>query len=60
MLIIGCDFPSRSQQIAMVDTKTGELMEHGNGEAKKKFYAELQQPVRVGMEGTGYANGSSG
>ena len=58
MLIIGCDFHSRFQQIAMVDTETGELierrLEHGNGEAKK-FYAELQQPVRVGMEATGYA-----
>jgi hypothetical protein len=57
-LIIGCDFHSRFQQIAMVDTETGELLErrleHGNGEAKK-FYAELQQPVRVGMEATGYA-----
>ena len=28
--------------------------EHGNGEAEK-FYAELQKPVRVGMEATGYA-----
>jgi transposase len=58
MLIIGCDFHSRFQQIAMVDTETGELierrLEHGNGEAKK-FYAELQKPVRVGMEATGYA-----
>jgi transposase len=58
MLIIGVDFPSRFQQIAMVDTETGELierrLEHGNGEAKK-FYAELKKPVRVGMEATGYA-----
>jgi len=58
MLIIGCDFHSRFQQIAMVDTETGELIErrldHSNGEAKK-FYAELQKPVRVGMEATGYA-----
>ena len=58
MLIIGVDFHSRFQQIAMVDTETGELierrLEHGNGEAKK-FYAELQQPVVVGMEATGYA-----
>jgi transposase len=42
----------------MVDTETGELierrLEHANGEAKK-FYAELQKPVRVGMEATGYA-----
>src|SRR5215475_11271135 len=58
MLIIGCDFHSRFQQIAMVDTETGELIErrldHNNGEAKK-FYAELKKPVRVGMEATGYA-----
>ena len=58
MLIIGCDFHSRFQQIAMVNTETGEVterrLEHGNGEAKK-FYAGLQKPVRVGMEATGYA-----
>jgi len=58
MLIIGCDFHSRFQQVAMVDTETGELierrLEHGKGEAKK-FYAELHPPVRVGMEATGYA-----
>ena len=58
MLIIGVDFHSRFQQVAMVDTESGELierrLEHGNGEAKK-FYAELQGPVRVGMEATGYA-----
>ena len=42
----------------MVDTESGELierrLEHGNGEAKK-FNAELHEPVRVGMEATGYA-----
>lgn len=58
MLIIGVDFHSRFQQIAMVDTETGELverrLEHENGEAKK-FYAGLQKPVLVGMEATGYA-----
>ena len=58
MLIIGVDFHSRFQQIAMVDTEAGELierrLEHGNGEAKK-FYAGLHPPVRVGMEATGYA-----
>jgi transposase len=58
MLIIGCDFHSRFQQIAMVDTETGELiecrLEHRNTEAEE-FYASLQKPVRVGMEATGYA-----
>ncbi len=37
MIIIGCDFHARMQQIAMLDTETGELiekrLEHGNGEA---------------------------
>jgi len=27
MLIIGCDFHTRYQQIAMMDTGTGELLE---------------------------------
>jgi transposase len=58
MLIIGVDFHSRFQQVAMVDTETGELierrLEHGNGKAKR-FYGELPKPVRVGMEATGYA-----
>src|SRR6516164_10417936 len=56
MLIIGYDFHSRFQQIAMVDTDTGELIEcrlDHSGEAQK-FYAGLQKPVRVGMEATGY------
>jgi transposase len=56
MLIIGCDFHSRFQQIAMVDTQTGELierrLEHASGEARA-FYAALPTPVRVGIEATG-------
>ena len=35
MMIIGCDFHPRYQQIAMMDTETGELverrLEHENG-----------------------------
>ncbi len=27
MIIIGCDFHTRYQQIAMMDTETGELVE---------------------------------
>jgi len=57
MIIIGCDFHARSQQIVMVDTETGEVveknLEHDNGEAKK-FYAELQEPALVGIESTSY------
>ena len=55
MLMIGCDFHTRSQQIAMVDTETGEIvercLEHATGEARK-FYATLPGPARVGMEAT--------
>jgi transposase len=55
MLIIGCDFHTRFQQIAMLDPTTGEMierrLEHENGEAKK-FYATLPSAARVGMEAT--------
>lgn len=57
MKIIGCDFHTRQQQVAMLDTETGELverqLEHGNGEARR-FYEGLPKPVRVGIEATGY------
>jgi len=56
MLIIGCDFHTRYQQIAMMDDATGELLErrleHENGEAEA-FYRGLPKPVRVGIEATG-------
>ncbi len=56
-MIIGCDFHTRQQHIAMLDTETGELveqrLEHANGEARK-FYEGLPKPVRVGIEATGY------
>jgi transposase len=61
MLIIGCDYHPGVQQIAFMDTETGEFgerrLEHGEGEAEK-FYRDLQQAgisVRVGMEATGHA-----
>jgi len=58
MLIIGCDLHTRFQQIAMLDTETGEIrerrLEHATGEAQR-FYAALAAPARVGMEATGYA-----
>jgi transposase len=56
MKIIGCDFHPSYQQIAMLDTETGELLEfrleHEKGEARR-FYERLQGPVRVGMEAVG-------
>ena len=51
MKIVGCDLHTRYQQIAMLDTETGELierrLEHANGEARA-FYAELQGKVLAG------------
>jgi len=56
MLIIGCDFHSRFQQIAMLDSDTGEIierrLEHEAGEARA-FYSALPSPARVGIEATG-------
>ena len=56
MLIIGCDFHTRYQQIAMMEEATGELverrLEHESGEAHT-FYRSLPAPVRVGIEATG-------
>jgi transposase len=56
MIIIGCDFHTRYQQIAMMDQATGELteqrLEHESGEAQA-FYRGLPKPVRVGIEATG-------
>jgi transposase len=57
MLIIGCDFHTRYQQIAMANDATGELLleqrlDHESGEAHA-FYRNLQGPVRVGIEATG-------
>jgi transposase len=57
MLIIGCDFHSRFQQIALLDSETGEVTErrldHESGEAQT-FYAGLKEPALVGMESMGY------
>ena len=58
MHIIGCDFHRRFQQIAMLDTTTGEIIEqrldHETGEAKA-FYGALSSPALVGIEATGHA-----
>ena len=59
MMIIGCDLHTRYQQVAMLDTETGELverrLEHESGEARS-FYAALSGPVRVGIEATGHTH----
>ena len=57
MIIIGCDLHTRFQQIAMLDTETGEVvekrLEHEDGEARR-FYQSLEPPALVGIESTGY------
>ena len=58
-MIIGCDLHTRYQQVAMLDTESGELverrLEHESGEART-FYAALAGRVRVGIEATGHTH----
>ncbi len=60
MIIIGVDFHPEFQQIASVDTDTGEFQEKRltHREEAEKFYRALAgagQKVRVGMEASGHA-----
>ena len=60
MMIIGCDYHPAFQQIAFVDTGTGELQERRlqHPEEAEKFYRALAaagQKVWVGMEASGHA-----
>jgi len=52
MLIIGCDYHPSVQQIAFIDTETGEYSEHrlkhSEGEAEK-FYRDLYCSGWVGQ-----------
>jgi transposase len=61
MIIIGCDYHPGFEQIAFVDTETGELQERRlqHREEAEKFYRDLaaaqEMKVRVGMEASGHA-----
>jgi transposase len=58
MIIIGVDFHPEFQQIASVDTDTGEFQEKrlAHHEDAEAFYRALAgQKVRVGMEASGHA-----
>jgi len=60
MLIIGCDYHPSFQQIALVDTETGEVQERRlkHREEAEQFYRTLAAAgakVRVGMEASGHA-----
>ena len=56
MRIIGCDFHTRQQTLAMLDTETGEVVRMTlthEGNNVREFYSALPRPVRVGIEATG-------
>ena len=58
MIIIGVDFHPGFQQIAWVDTDTGEFQEKRvvHREEAERFYCDLARrgaQVRVGMEASG-------
>jgi transposase len=60
MIIVGCDYHPGFQQIAFMDTETGELKERRlqHREEAERFYRELAAQgmrVRVGMEASGHA-----
>ena len=60
MIIVGCDYHPSFQEIAYVDTESGELNEQSleHREAAEAFYRKLAsrgKKVRVGMEASGHA-----
>jgi transposase len=60
MIIVGCDYHPGFQQIAFVDSETGDCGERRleHREAAEKFYRDLAaqgMKVRVGMEASGQA-----
>jgi transposase len=56
MHIVGCDFHPSWQQVAVLDTESGEIQEHklanSSGEAEQ-FYRRLSAPALVGLEASG-------
>ena len=60
MIIIGCDYHPEFQQIALVDTDSGEFQEKriAHSEEAEKFYRAVAAQgvkVRIGMEASGHA-----
>lgn len=55
--IIGCDFHPSYQQVAMLDRRTGEVVDkvlsHRSPEEVRKFYASLPEAAEVGIEASG-------
>jgi transposase len=58
MIVVGCDLHTRQQQVALLNTDTGELRDQELshiGDDVERFYAALSPPVTVGIESTGYS-----
>ncbi len=58
MTLVGRDLHTRKQQVAVLDTETGEICERelvDDGSGVEEFYVALPRPVTVGIESTGYA-----
>ncbi len=58
MTLVGCDVHTRKQQVAVLDTITGELREEQlshDGDTVEQFYAALPPPVTCAVESIGYA-----
>ena len=60
MIMVGCDYHPGFQQIAFVDTDTGEVQERRlqHRDETEEFYRDLAargMKVRVGMEASGHA-----
>jgi transposase len=58
MTFVGCDLHTRTQQVAVLDTRTGEVSEHQlvhDRMTVEEFYVALSRPVTIGIESTGYA-----
>ena len=52
MTLVGCDLHSRKQQVAVLDTTTGEVLEQElvhEGEAVERFYRALRPAVTLGI-----------
>src|SRR5262245_66230443 len=58
MTLVVFDLHSQKQQVAVLDTDTGKVLEQEllhEGDAVERFYRALPRPVTVGIEATGYA-----
>ena len=61
MTLVGCDLHTRKQQVAVLDTDTGEVLDQELahwGDAVERFYARLPEPVTVGIEARAILSGS--